>query len=187
MNHFYKSIDGWFDFNALYTQQVYRAANGAHFVEVGAWKGKSTAFMAVEIASSGKKIKFDVVDHWLGSLELMGDAAVKDGTLYDVFMENLKPAAPYFTPIRMPSVQAASLYRPESLDFVFLDGSHEYADVMEDMCAWYPLVKPGGTLAGHDIACPDVSKAVSVFLGGFPEVIGSCWSHTKATGKTWQG
>jgi hypothetical protein len=69
MNHFYHTIHGWFDFEQVYSNMVNSHNDGAHFVEVGAFYGKSSAYMAVEIANSNKKIKFDVVDTWRGSPE----------------------------------------------------------------------------------------------------------------------
>jgi cephalosporin hydroxylase len=39
-------------------------------------------------------------------------------------------------------------------DFLFIDGDHEYHGVLEDLIQWYPLVRPGGLIAFHDIV-PD--------------------------------
>jgi hypothetical protein len=47
MNHFYKSIQGWFDFGNIYSHMVSISKDGTKFVEVGSWKGKSAAFMCV--------------------------------------------------------------------------------------------------------------------------------------------
>ena len=62
----------------------------AHFVEVGSYKGRSTSFMAVEIANSGKQIKFDCVDTWEGSPEHQEGGDIEDldvvnVTMFDVF------------------------------------------------------------------------------------------------------
>ena len=52
--------------------------------------------------------------------------------------------------LRMTSEEAANVIPDQSLDFVYLDARHDYASVKEDIAFWYPKVKPGGILAGHD-------------------------------------
>ena len=49
---------------------------------------------------------------------------------------------------------------PNNLDFVYIDGNHEYNFVKEDIENYYPKLKVGGVLGGHDITIPDVAKAV---------------------------
>ena len=58
MEHFYKDIYGFsgVDLFALYKKMVDRFDSGSHFVEVGAFLGRSAVFMAVEIIKSGKNI-----------------------------------------------------------------------------------------------------------------------------------
>ena len=70
MEHFYNNIDGWFDFQIIYSQMVNKFSDRSHFVEIGAWLGKSTSYMAVEIINSGKNIKLDVVDDWFGGNDI---------------------------------------------------------------------------------------------------------------------
>ena len=36
------------------------------------------------------------------------------------------------------------------LDFVFIDGNHQYDDVKQDIEDWAPKVRKGGILSGHD-------------------------------------
>lgn len=36
------------------------------------------------------------------------------------------------------------------LDFVYIDADHMYASVMQDLIAWFPKVRIGGILCGHD-------------------------------------
>lgn len=52
--------------------------------------------------------------------------------------------------LRMRSADAAKTWRHGPLDFVYLDGAHDYANVAADIAAWWPLVRPGGVMAGHD-------------------------------------
>lgn len=63
-----------------------------------------------------------------------------------------------------PSVQAASDFADKALDFVFIDAAHNYENAILDIEAWYPKVRPGGMLCGHDINMDGVKKAVHEFL-----------------------
>ena len=153
MEHFYKNIQGWCSFYSIYKEAVERFPSGSHFVEIGAWKGQSTSYMAVEIINSGKQIKFDCIDTWDGSPgeDIHDkDPSVINGTLYDEFLTNMKPVEGYYTPIRMDSVKAAELYTDASLDFVFIDGDHFYEGIRADINAWLPKIKPGGFIGGDD-------------------------------------
>jgi len=54
------------------------------------------------------------------------------------------------TIIKDYSVEAAKEFKDESLDFVYIDGNHEYKYVMEDLKAWTPKVREGGIVCGDD-------------------------------------
>ncbi len=170
MKHFYKKIPGWFSYRGLYEQAVKEAPDPALFVEVGCWKGRSSAFMAVEIIKSNKKIRFVCVDTWLGSNEVKhkNDPSVQNGRLFDDFLKNIKPVAHVIVPYRRPSVEAAATYRDESIDFVMIDAAHDYKNVLADIAAWWPKIKVGGVMAGDDYLFRGVERAVRVFfLGSF--------------------
>jgi predicted O-methyltransferase YrrM len=175
MEHFFHNIEGWFTFPTLYQQIASLYPEGSHFVEIGVWKGRSAVFMAVEIENSKKHILFDCVDTWEGSDEHLDPKSSfyepnlidnKDW-LYQHFLENINPVKHIINPIRKPSLEAAKQYKDNSLDFVFIDASHDYENVMKDIEAWYPKVKNGtGVLAGHDYSWgPEVKKAVDEFFG----------------------
>jgi predicted O-methyltransferase YrrM len=71
---------------------------------------------------------------------------------------------PRVTLCRSFSVQAAKLYSPESLDFVYIDAIHTKEAVAEDMDTWWPLIKLNGWLCGHDYQFADVAEAVIEFI-----------------------
>jgi predicted O-methyltransferase YrrM len=50
----------------------------------------------------------------------------------------------------MTSEEAAEAFEARSLDFVYIDAQHHYEAVKRDIALWWPKVKPGGILAGHD-------------------------------------
>jgi predicted O-methyltransferase YrrM len=147
MNHFYKEIQNWFNYERVFDLAIQKAQDGAKFVEIGVWKGGSTAYMGVEIYNSGKKIHYDAIDTFEGSREhgqVVG--------LYEEAVQNLKPLIDLnvVNIIRGHSQDVVSKYQDETIDFCFIDGSHEYEDVKKDIMAYLPKVKKGGILAGHD-------------------------------------
>lgn len=173
LTHFYQNIgEDWMDFQDLYSEVVKFYPDNSHFIEVGSWKGRSSSFMGVEIMNSGKKIKFDCIDPWMGDLDTLGevyDSFVPKNSnpdwLYLEFISNIKPVSSYINPIRLRSIQASKMYKDRSLDFVFIDGSHEYEDVKEDIYHWYPKIKKGGIIAGHDYTTyAGVKEAVDEFF-----------------------
>ena len=183
MEHFYRQIPGWFSFRQVYEEALREAQDGAHFVEVGSWKGKSAAFMAVAILRSGKKIRFDCVDTWKGSDEPKhrADPDVQAGTLYATFLRNIAPVRPNLKVVRKPSVSASTEYADGSLDFVFIDAAHDYQSVVDDIAAWWPKVKTGGTLAGDDFNKREVEQAVRDSLpDGFEMIVGA------GSGRQWR-
>jgi hypothetical protein len=73
--------------------------------------------------------------------------------------------------LRTTSEQAATIIPECSLDFVYIDAIHTYEACIADIKAWWPLVRPGGILAGHDYKEKKtdvkygVIKAVKEFMG----------------------
>jgi predicted O-methyltransferase YrrM len=156
---------------------IKNAKDGARFVEIGVWKGGSTAYMGVEIFNSGKKIQYDAIDTFEGSKE----HGVVVG-LYEEAYNNLKPLidANVVNLIKAHSQDVVSKYEDESLDFCFIDGSHEYEDVKKDIQAYLKKVKKGGILAGHDYDSlwDGVIKAVDETLGDV-KIINGSWIYYK--------
>jgi len=66
--------------------------------------------------------------------------------------------------LRMTSVEAARLVPDGALDFAYVDARHDHASVRADLEAWFPKVRAGGILAGHDYPEPGVRRAVDEFF-----------------------
>lgn len=173
MQHFYEDIPGWFGFADLYREAV-RSFDGV-FVEIGAWKGRSAAFLAVEIINSGKPIKLHVVDTFEGSAnepEHENDPELP--VLRAVFDRNMEPVRHILTVHQLPSIEAASLFADGSVSLVLIDAAHDDESVKADIAAWRPKVRPGGWLCGDDINWPGVRSAVEGSLFGW-EQAGCAW------------
>jgi hypothetical protein len=169
---YHEQIPGWFDFANIYDHAVRRSRSGAVFVEVGAYLGRSTAYLARRIKESRKKIRLYVVDLWDGWFydDFSQQTAMREGDdVFWHFMRNMRSAGldDVLCPLKMDSEKAAALFEDGSVDFAFLDADHGYESVKRDLHAWFPKVKPRGLLAGHDYLnndFPGVRRAVDEFF-----------------------
>ena len=62
---------------------------------------------------------------------------------------------------RMDSLTAAARMDAGSFDLVYLDADHREASVFADLQAWFPKVRRGGFIAGHDFT-PDDARTREV-------------------------
>ncbi len=68
--------------------------------------------------------------------------------------------------IELMSAEAVELIDFESLDFVYIDGNHGYQPVLQDVTLYYPKVKTGGLVSGHDyrsVVRNNVADAIDEF------------------------
>ncbi len=67
------------------------------------------------------------------------------------------------------SVASAGRRPDGSCDFVYIDAIHTLSQCLADMLAWWPKIKAGGWLCGHDFDAPGVTAAIREFLRQHPE------------------
>jgi len=174
MKHFYESIgENWFSYKVLYSAMVKRIppGMGATFVEVGCWRGRSAAFLGVEMINSGKHIKLYCVDSWkyIPSTEQPVSSQEDFDKVKEEFYKNMEPFGDAVEILPMSSKDAVEKFEDESIDFAFIDAAHDYYNVYMDIKLWYPKVKKGGIIAGHDYFTsvhPDVKTAVDDYFRG---------------------
>ena len=106
----------------------------------------------------------------------------KGRKVIDVFLKNMEPYN--YKLIRKDSVEASTGFKDESVDLVFIDGNHTKEDVSRDIIAWYPKVKFGGMICGHDYGKKqfDVTGVVDGFFNKIDGVASSIWYVTKTEG-----
>jgi hypothetical protein len=173
-----KQIPGWFDFADIYGRAVSECADGGTLVEVGCWHGKSLVYLLQKAKEAGRGINVVGVDNFGGSVGDDSQAATL--AAYDVEAVCRRNADAVGYPYRLlaePSVTAAARFADASLDFVFLDASHDYESVRDDLAAWLRKVKPTGVVAGHDFDLPGVRRAV---LERIPE------AELELPGRSWR-
>ena len=150
MNYYHTRLQGWSEFTAYYKEQVRLHKTGI-FVEVGVWRGRSAIAMA----------------EFMGSEEHQAELSLSGEDLYTSLLEHIKAAdvKDYIEVMRASSAMASRVFPSLSCDFVYLDASHDHDNVYQDLTLWWPKVKNGGTLAGHDWSSnwPGVVSAVNQF------------------------
>jgi predicted O-methyltransferase YrrM len=133
---------------AFLFNKVRELPNDASILEIGGYFGRSTAAMA--FACVGTKRQIYTIDTFYGNDGAMG----RSESFLDVWQANLSrfDLERYATPLQGLSVQVlAELDKSQRFDFVFIDGSHEYIDIIRDLEMVYPYVKEGGWIALHDV------------------------------------
>lgn len=188
-NKSYKDIHGWFNWENLYNEIVFELDNGSRIIEVGSWMGQSVIYLAQQVALSGKDIKINAVDIWDMSYDyepfhlMFEKAKILNTDLYGLFVLNLETfnVSHLVDSLVMSSVTASKEFEKETVDVVFIDANHSYEAVRNDLEAWWPKIKKGGIMAGHDYFNPPpdgVKQAVDEFFQSLDlsiQIKEGCW------------
>ena len=135
-------------------------------VEVGTAEGE----FAEMLCAANPKLHLSCIDPWTN--DLPGYNGMKAIDLEAAFVMAKRRLAQYDVNFkRFPSDLAVIEYINNSLDFVYIDANHELPWIMDDLCAWYEKVKPGGIVSGHDYHAMNdhchVKYAVDCFIEAF--------------------
>ncbi len=133
---------------------------GGIFVEVGTWDGD----FAWALANGTDFSKIYCVDPY----KHFEDESYPDGmnlltqAEFDAKYQKAKARFEKFGDrvvfLRMTSEEAALQFADGSVDFVYIDGNHDYKAVLKDLLTWIPKVKKGGIVAGDDIYSTDLQE-----------------------------
>ncbi len=67
-------------------------------------------------------------------------------------LRRLSPYAGRFRLLEKTSEEASKDFENDSIDFIYIDSIHSYEEMKRDNEIWFPKVRPGGILGGHDYA-----------------------------------
>jgi hypothetical protein len=146
--------------------QLVREHGWTHGVEIGVADGRC----ADSVLNACPELELAVVDPWAPQHGHHGPENWADWphAQFEAMTRNrLARYGARARVIRAYSEDAADMFAPESLDFVFLDGDHSEEGVRLDIACWRPKIRPGGALLGHDIAWPGVRRAVEDLCPGY--------------------
>ena len=91
-------------------------------------------------------------------------------------MRNIEPVKGIINPVRASSIIASKMYEPNSLDFIFIDASHDEMSVKQDLAYWMPRLKENGLIAGDDVDSEGVANALNWFFDTEKlDIVGRQW------------
>jgi len=126
-------------------------------VEVGLWKGDFASMMLDE----NRRLKWIAVDPYSEYGARPKNQAWWDGICKKV-VSKMDRFGDRFTLIRKSSKEGVKDL-PNNVDFVFVDGNHDYKFVCEDVSLFEKKIRPGGIMSGHDYFFEDIYKAVDEY------------------------
>jgi hypothetical protein len=119
--------------------------------------------VGAEIGTFKGEFSKEILRHWNGKLYMIDvwrdlSEEYQDSTnhkhydinLYDETVKNINEFGDRAIMIRTTSESASQIFCDSSLDFVYIDANHSYEFVKQDIELWYPKIKSGGFLLGHD-------------------------------------
>lgn len=130
--------------------------------EVGVWEAE----YAEKILASSAVQTLHLIDPWtavgMTRTETTGEEAMMTA------MKRLAPFPGRYVLHRGLSEEVHTRFEDGSLDFIYLDASHDYDNVKQDLGFWVPKVRKGGLMMGHDYnnrGYKRVKKAVDEYFG----------------------
>lgn len=153
----------WDVLASFMAQQSYKT-----FVEIGAKEGRTTGHILKTVPDS----EVIAVDPWI--VQEASDDKTKEtykgwdfGKIEHDFWENVGEHKDRCDMLQMTS-EAAALVLSDRMgdspyDLVFIDALHDYEHVKQDIGLWWPHVRVGGILSGHDFnhKWPGCERAVA--------------------------
>jgi hypothetical protein len=182
MVHNYKELEGWFDMEKQYLDLLELTPKNGVFVELGAYKGKSTSFIVTEIINRDKDINFYTIDTFEGDSgsndnnEILAYKKVDVSKMFEEFSKNTKHIKEHFNVIVGKSDESSNNFDDNSVDVIFIDAGHSYESVIKDIKSWLPKMKDGGVMSGHDYkSWPGVKTAVDEMFKNIDKIENDCW------------
>ena len=91
--------------------------------------------------------------------------------IYQIAKDNLSPFQDKIEFIIDYSTNAIKNIH-DNVDFVYIDANHDFEMVYKDLDAYYPIIKNGGVIGGHDYCpiYPGVARAIDKYFD-YPDMI----------------
>lgn len=182
----WQEIEGWFSgIDAEFVAKVCEGIHDGIVVELGCYAGKSTAVMAPICKNNGNEY-YAIDNFWGTDPKDPATRNQRNRNMREVLENNMRSMKllDYVVIHKQDSAVSARMFIDDEVDFCFIDASHAEENVRQDITAWWPKIKVGGILGGHDYQWEDVRRVVSGFskANQLKLVLGKdkqCWKVVK--------
>lgn len=171
-----KRPNGWFqDHEGKFYLDAVKRHDGGILVEIGVHLGRSLSY----VLSHCMKVNTQVyaVDIWI-------DLPQYPQATFQIYLDNLRKMGgqDYVRNIGMKSYEASKLFEDNSVDVVFIDTLHSYEVTKAEIESWWPKLKIGGEMLGHDYLDENMGLVRAVneaFVK--PDIVDDCMWLVKKT------
>lgn len=179
-----EEVFGWNSTDPIF-EKLIEQTKPNYIIEVGTWLGASAIHMAKITKKLNLNTKIYCVDTWLGAEEFWTrfkdtserDLKCKNGypQVYFDFLSNVvrHELQDVIIPVPNTSFNGATILKHYGIkaELIYVDGSHEYDDVKQDIISYTDLLTPNGVMFGDDIRWEGVRKAVDETLKDRVDII----------------
>jgi hypothetical protein len=193
MNNFeplHLDLQGWHGDHPIFAELIDKIKPKV-ILEVGSWKGQSAITMAKALKNLGIfDTRIYCIDTWLGSEEMMTrrpedkerDLRLVNGypTIYNQFLSNIIQTGVFDLITAVPNTSVIGARVVPNGDLIYVDASHDYESVKQDIKIYWEKLNKGGIMFGDDYNTWDgVKKAVNELFPSATIIDGNFWIVNK--------
>lgn len=150
-------------------------------IEIGVYNAENSEIILKRVGG----IKYWGVDPYLCYKDYEDDFANSNQEIQDKRYEMANQIFKSYnqTLIRKTSEEASKDFEDNFFDFIYIDANHNYEYIKTDIELWWPKVKAGGILSGHDFSWNYAGNVVRAIMDFAREIgrdilifqVGSIW------------
>jgi predicted O-methyltransferase YrrM len=152
----YQFSTDWFSRQIPVWRELLTRFPPSRYLEVGSYEGRSACFV-IDHCGSQRDIEVHCIDTWAGGVEHDGGAMPQVEDRFSRNIELARGRAPHRVDVHKHKALSSTAMinllaqgRSEYFDAIYIDGSHQAADVLTDSCLAWLLLKVGGIIIFDD-------------------------------------
>lgn len=155
---------------ANWLHRIPKVIEDGTYIDLGTFRGRSACILADTIKQENIKARLVTVDLFDergisrrfrsdGTISTSGPTKTEvSNKRYEEVKQMFRDKELEVEVLKSHTTSAALYFKPSSVDFLFIDASHDYGSVKADFLAWEDRVNVEGVIAFHDSHREDIVK-----------------------------